>query len=297
MATPSLVNIEISHISGSLNGTMLLNFLLVLYLLCFLHALVKWYTNSWSVVNGDTRESTFWGIAGKGPQWTAIWRCYHVWGQSFHVIAISLILLAAEFGLSVTQTVLQGLLAVNTGNLRIILLISASKVSSALLFVSLGATWITTFLIGYKIHFSSFSNGPPSKRQFNRIVVLVVESSAAYSILLLFDGLSTVAPPKLVLNSLVIEASYFVDAALSIIVGVAPTVLVARLAIMSPSNAVQSTVVYIQSEFQRGGPSDRGCTIGGDVNGSIHTGDAARTPVIEVKRESSIDVTLGGFQV
>lgn len=86
-----------------------------------------------------------------------------------------------------------------------------NNISSALVFVSLGATVITTILIGYRIHISSRSNGQPSKRMFNHIVVLVVESSAVYSLLLLAYAIVTEDPASAMLGSSGADASFYIQ--------------------------------------------------------------------------------------
>lgn len=195
-----------------------------------------------------------------------------------------------------------------------------NNISSALIFVSLGTTVLTTFLIGYKIHSTSRLNGPSSKKFFNRVVVLVVESAAAYSLVLFLNAIIAVVPSFLTLGSPLYEAEYYVDAVLIVVAvcsfyyssddpfsltydqGMAPTILVARIALTNPNNTVTSVPITdisgLQFNSEQSNDSGRSTNaIEGDVNASIQTNDAEPALVIEVKNQSSTDVMFSENQV
>ncbi|PPQ81329.1 hypothetical protein CVT25_015085 [Psilocybe cyanescens] len=177
---------EESNISSNLNSSMLFNFLMVskksanmnrriilsaisvLYLLCFFNFIFQWYILDWSVViNGDTRKSVFIATV-EGPHWAfvltvflvyslfivsdglLIWMCFNTWGQSFRIILVPLILVVVEFSTTV----------------------------------------ITSLLIGYKIHSTYRFHDRHFKRLFNHVVTVFIESSGAFSLMLVINAIS-----------------------------------------------------------------------------------------------------------
>ncbi|PPQ87547.1 hypothetical protein CVT25_008472 [Psilocybe cyanescens] len=310
MSSPDIpipLNVQENQISGNLNSSMLLNFLM------------GWYFLDWVVViNGDTRESIFSGGLGESPQWIwvlsdflvtssfvvadglLIWRCYHVWGQSFRAILAPLILLVVEFGLFLATIVLKAKL----GEINIpVHAILFNNIRSALIFVSLGTTAITTFLIVYRIYSASRLNALPSKRLFNRIVVMIIESAAAYTLLLAFETITVIVPSFNNVGSTWSEVSYYVQAVLSVVAnqGMAPTILVARIATNDNHTIASSTITHISGlqfgPHQGSGSGRSGNTTGGDINASVHADNADPSPMIEVKMESNADAPFGDNQV
>lgn len=93
-----------------------------------------------------------------------------------------------------------------------------NRAESALTFISLGSTVVSTFLIGYRIHFSPSSNLNVSssslQRVFNHIWILIVESAAIYSLVLLLDAISIVVPSFGELGSPWAEAEYYIESVL-----------------------------------------------------------------------------------
>ncbi|PPQ93632.1 hypothetical protein CVT25_000818 [Psilocybe cyanescens] len=304
---------------ANLNRLIVLSTISVLYLICFLYFIVQWYFLDWVVVvNGDTRESIFLSTVGDGLEWTwilndflqismfiisdglLIWRCYHVWGQSFWAILAPLILLVAEFGLFVATTAFNAQFGWITSDANATLF---NNISSALIFVSLGTTVIVTFIIGYRVHSTSRIHHLSSRRLYNHIVIIIIESAAAYSLVLLFEATLGVVPSSVVFGSPWSDAVYYVEVILTVVSGMAPTVLVARIALTdSNSTDASGARTQISGNLQFGsqqgsGSSHSGDTTGGDVDASVHADEAELTPVIEVKREFSADATSGDNQV
>ncbi|PPQ90612.1 hypothetical protein CVT25_006682 [Psilocybe cyanescens] len=299
------------------NRRIVISTISVLYLLCFFDFIVQWYYLTWTIViNGDTRESIFLGTVD-GPQWTSvlsaflensllivsdgllIWRCYHVWGQSSWATSVPLILLVAEFGLFVVTTVLSAKLGLITSDANIILF---NNISSALTFVSLGTTLITTFLIGYRMHSAFQIHGLPSRRVFNRIMTIIIESGAADLLVLLLKAIIIVVPSFNMLKSPLSEADYYTESIIIVVSGLAPTVLVTRISLTDTTNTVVPATITHVSGLQFGSQqgSGSGCSgniTGRDVSASADTDDAEQTPKIELKRESSTDASSGDNQV
>ncbi|PPQ90918.1 hypothetical protein CVT25_007845 [Psilocybe cyanescens] len=298
------------------NRRVVLSAISVLYLLCFLNFIVEWYYLDWTTVTtGDTRQSIFLETVD-GIQWIwilnlflenflfiisdglLIWRCYHIWGQSFRAILAPLILLVVECSLIVATMVLNVKFGHTGSGANAILF---NNISSALVFVSLGTTVVTTFIIGYRIHSTSQIHHPSSRRLFNHIVTVIVESAAAYSLVLLLEAIIIVVPSIDVLGSPLGEAEFYVEAILTAVSGMAPTILVAIIATNNNHRATSSTITHISGlQFgsqQRSGNDRSGTTPGGDVNPSVQVDNVEPTAMSEVKRESSADASSGDNQV
>ncbi|PPQ88043.1 hypothetical protein CVT25_000870 [Psilocybe cyanescens] len=310
--------IYLSKKPANLNRRIVLSAISVLYFLCFLEFIIDWYYINWTIVtNGNTRESIFWGTVGYGLEWIwvlndflqnslliisdglLIWRCYHVWGQSFWAILVPLILFAAELGLNVVATVLDIKFCLITSDANTSLY---NNTTSALTFVSLGTTVTATFIIGYRIHSVSQRRDPSSRRLFNHIATIIIESAAAYSIVLLLDAIIYGVPSLIVLGSPLSQAECYVGAILTVVSGMAPTILVARIATNDNNSVASATLTHISGDLefgsQQGSGSGRsGTATGGDVNSFVQVDDAEPTPVIEVKKASHADGMFGDKQV
>ncbi|PPQ83556.1 LOW QUALITY PROTEIN: hypothetical protein CVT25_006792 [Psilocybe cyanescens] len=315
----------ISKKPANLNHCIVLSAISVLYILCFLDFIVEWYYLDWEVViTGDTRESIFLATVGNGLEWAfvlsgflenflliisdgllvvliniLVWRCYHVWGESFLAISAPLILLVAEFGLFVVTMVLDVKFGPLTSDANANL---GDNIISALTLVSLGTTMITTFIIGYRIHSVSQMHGSPSRKLFNHIVTMIIESAAVYSLVLLLESIMIFVPSTDVPGSLLSEAQYYLETILTVISnqGMAPTILVARIATNNNPTVVSSTITHIsglQFGSQQGsGSSGSGNITRENVNTSVHTDNVDPAPVIKVMRESSAHGIFGEKQ-
>ncbi|KAH9480014.1 hypothetical protein JR316_0006611 [Psilocybe cubensis] len=223
-----------------------------LYILAVLDFVLEWYfLNVTLMVHGDTREDIFRATLMDVPLWLAIifeciqdfmlvisdglliWRCYHVWGRSLKVIALPSLLWLAEIGLSITNTVLDGL----TTNFALQI-----DIPICLIFTSLATTIACTVLIGFRIY-TGVDHSWRSKTVYSRVLVTIVESSAVYAVVLLFLALTLVVPPLYTLPLYAI--GYYVQSTLIVVSGMAPTVMVARLSITNSKAASSATVTHI----------------------------------------------------
>ncbi|PPQ87709.1 hypothetical protein CVT25_011502 [Psilocybe cyanescens] len=91
------------------------------------------------------------------------------------------------------------------------------------------------------------------------------------------------------------------EAIVTVAAGMAPTILVARMATNHNHTVSSCTITHIsglQFGSQQGsGSVHSGNTTGGDINASVHVYDADPRPKIEVKMESSADAPFGDNQV
>ncbi|PPQ91515.1 hypothetical protein CVT25_008902 [Psilocybe cyanescens] len=302
-----------------MNQRIILSAISALYLFCFSLLIVQWYLLSLSVViDGDTREDMFYSILGGGPQWIStlnqtlfycpiilsdgllIWRCYHVWGQSYRVVTVPLIFFVGEVGLFLSTTIFAILHSQQSATEAITDVFNV--IAGVSMLTSLCTTVITTFLIWYRIHSAFRSKSSPlSKKLFSHIVVLVIESAAVYSLILFLNAITTVVPSFTLIGSLAEEVNYYMQILLIISAGMSPTILVARVALTAPNDTVVSNVTRItgsklELEFQKS--SYYANSIGGDFSASIYSSYPLPTPVTDVK-VSGADVTLtsGDYQV
>ncbi|PPQ80388.1 hypothetical protein CVT25_001705 [Psilocybe cyanescens] len=278
--------IYLSRKPANTNHRIVLSAISVLYFLSFLNFVNEWYYLDWTfAINGATRESIFIATGGDGSKWS--WVFSNLLIYSLFIISDGLLV-----GLFIASTIFSVIVGPLSSTENAIL---SNNVSSALSFILLGTTVATTCLIGYKIHSASRSNDLPSKRLFNRVVVLVVESAAVYSLVLLLNAIIAIVPSFNWFGSPLGEVQYYLGVLLTVVSGMAPTILVARIALTNPNNTVASAPMTHISGLQFGSHHGSVSSRSGDVFTSSEIDDALPSPVVEVKRESN-DMS-GGNQV
>uniref|UniRef100_A0A8H8CJJ2 Uncharacterized protein n=1 Tax=Psilocybe cubensis TaxID=181762 RepID=A0A8H8CJJ2_PSICU len=220
---------------------------------------LQWYSIFWGIVpTGDTREDIFWGVqdAPEGvflpngflfkfmvvvSDCLLIWRCYHVWGKSFWAISVSAAFLIIEFALCVLATVSEG------GDN--VLCDFYTYFVGALNLTSLATTITATSMIAFKIHSASRMKGSPSRTLFNHVVIVMVESAAPYSIFLLLEALASFIPTFNNLGTPANDFYGYLDTVMTFVAGMAPTVLVARVALKSSENLSAQRISNQQRNF------------------------------------------------
>ncbi|PPQ80023.1 hypothetical protein CVT25_001418 [Psilocybe cyanescens] len=209
----------------------------LLYILCMVQLVLQWYyINLIMITSGDTRESIFFAILGRGSTSVyavfqvsfclmfivsdalLIWRCYHVWG-----VSLALTIVSTLPDQNATP-------------------ISFKNLTCIQAFASFGTTALCTVLIGYKIHTVSrpiLSNGrkQPNTR-LSHVVKVIIESAAVYSLTILAYAIQAALPitlENLLESPLLVEGFYF-ETIIVAIAGMAPTVITARIALTSKTN-------------------------------------------------------------
>ncbi|KAH9476473.1 hypothetical protein JR316_0010385 [Psilocybe cubensis] len=269
----STIYVYMSRAASNTRRCIVLTTISVLYLLALCNLILNWYFLDQSLVkDGDTRDTTFASMLST-PLWfnamfaflqnmsivisdgLLIWRCYYVWGRCIKVTSILCLLLVTEFILSVTDTVFYGLSSTYSSISNAAL---SENILIALTFISMGTTVSTTTLIGYKIHTTSFpSTSPlpfksarkPIYTRYARIVSTIAESSAVYSLVVVLYAVTVVVPAFYSITSVFTEVSYYIQAVLLIIPGLATTIMVLRLALNSTSSADASDTITHISEI------------------------------------------------
>ncbi|KAH9478995.1 hypothetical protein JR316_0009459 [Psilocybe cubensis] len=113
---------------------------------------------------------------------------------------------------------------------------------SASTFTSLFTTVTATFLIAYRIYPVSRTSGR-SRTRYMHIITTIVESSMVYSLCLLLQTLAGTIPAFSDFESIWSEVTEYIGLTLNITSGLAPTVMVLRLALVDTSDTVESSTV------------------------------------------------------
>ncbi|KAH9477253.1 hypothetical protein JR316_0011172 [Psilocybe cubensis] len=218
----------------------------VLYVFSFFNLVVQWIGIDHNIItSGETQNSIF-QASLTIPQWTRVglglisnisivvadmllvWRCYGMWGNSWKVITVVVALLVIESALSITDLVFLWMTPeINTaqGQARI------NYIAGATLLSSLCTTLYATILIGYKIY-SSTRDISRSRNRYMRILTIVIETSAIYSIILIVVALCSVVPQLSDVTSPLIALETYATVAENVL-GIVPTAMVLRLVLAS----------------------------------------------------------------
>ncbi|KAH9478963.1 hypothetical protein JR316_0009426 [Psilocybe cubensis] len=259
--------VYLSKRSSSTGRWIVLTCISALYVFSVVNFILHWtFLSRVFIAHGDTKTSIF--LASLvNPAWFDItdelcqglplvisdalltWRCYHAWGQSVKIAAVLSLLCIAELALGIAYVVFQSTSAsARAPHVGV-------NIETALAFISLLATSSATFLIGYRIRIVSDTLGGPVRqgrssrairaKAYTRIVVTIVESSAVYAVALFMFALTTVVPVFRDAESPMSQAGLYIDAVLLIVAGLAPTVMVLRLALASANsnNAASSNTL------------------------------------------------------
>ncbi|PPQ85710.1 hypothetical protein CVT25_002478 [Psilocybe cyanescens] len=240
----------------------------ILYLLCLAQLAIQWYALQWEfIVNGETRQDIYLSIL-ENPEALVlasfvtsysviivadgllIWRCFHVWNRSLRVIAFPLFLFIAETGMIFAAIIINGI------NGSLILTQRAAMIMNNLLaagfFVSFGTSLMATLLIAYRI-WTVYQADGKSLRRFKNILDIIIQSAAINSIALLLTAITLVIPDSgNIFNAPLFALGNYAKAFFVAISGLAPTIMVARIAFGEPDNTYVPTAPRI-SGLQFGG--------------------------------------------
>ncbi|KAH9476436.1 hypothetical protein JR316_0012011 [Psilocybe cubensis] len=200
------------------------------------------------------------------------------------MIILPLILLLAETGLVITATVLSSLGTHLTSWADATL---TNNIITSLTFISLATTVSATSLIAYRIVIVSNNHETHAHKAYSRIVSTIVESSAIYALTLLLLALTEVIPVFYTLESPLIQAEYYTQTLVIFSSGMAPTVMVARLALSSTRDIKSSgTITHITGfNFE----SQRDSCLSAHQEGTNGAGSRDQAQVREINQESICD--------
>ncbi|KAF8879998.1 hypothetical protein CPB84DRAFT_1851978 [Gymnopilus junonius] len=217
----------------------------LLYAVYVLQIAIEWFLIRRSLVDdGETRTSAFLA-ALSSPGWNTLLNdiCSLFLSASqtdmavlqrleslLRAIALSSLLLLSEISLYLALIIIACVQKLNPDA-------SAARtlnhLLSAALFMTLASTLLTTLLIAYRIYSVSRQNGLKSRRSFKNVMELIIQSAAAYALVSLLYAIEIVIPITNTNLVKIFPLESYTDVIFSFTAGVAPTVMVARVALSS----------------------------------------------------------------
>ncbi|KAF4610139.1 hypothetical protein D9613_010219 [Agrocybe pediades] len=241
-----------------------------LYILTAVNILVDWlYTNILLVAQGGTRVEIFLESTNENvplgerilgdltfffvflfADGLLVWRCFHACGRSLRKSILPISLFLVETALAFTTAVYSCLVDAKPSfetnqNIDIF-----NHLSAATLVVVVVTSLVSTAVICLQI-WRHTRLGSRSKRHYKTIINALIESSALYTVTVLFSAvvnfINTSDPQS---SFSLVLVSYFVAAATMTLSGLAPTLMIARLAISSnPEDAEDSESARLPSDL------------------------------------------------
>ncbi|PPR06327.1 hypothetical protein CVT26_004658, partial [Gymnopilus dilepis] len=172
-------------------------------------AILSWYRDQSAVVNhSETRDALFAALYGRS-QWPVlvedivtflmaavadcilIWRCYHVFGHSFRATLIPGFLLFCEIVVDLIILSVWGVDHLDPSESQDTVL---NQLIAAQAFLTFATTVASTTLIAYRIFTTTREIPGSSKRLLVRILEILVQSAATYSLVAIANAISAVVP-------------------------------------------------------------------------------------------------------
>ncbi|KJA17196.1 hypothetical protein HYPSUDRAFT_206367 [Hypholoma sublateritium FD-334 SS-4] len=179
-----------------------------------------------------------------------IWRCYKVWGNSLRAIYLALVLLLAETALYLSIVIIP---CASNLDPAVPTRITLNKLTGAALFMTFGVTLLTTVLIAYPIYsFARRDSRNRTKRAFKDIAEVLVQSSAAYSLTALLSGVVAIVPQNDSNETVWFAVQNYSGSLLFVIAGMAPTIMVARVAMQELPQVVDTRTAHLSDLEFRG---------------------------------------------
>ncbi|KAF8886672.1 hypothetical protein CPB84DRAFT_1537540 [Gymnopilus junonius] len=162
-------------------------------------------------------------VAGAIANGLLIWRCYQIWNGSFRAIMLPIFFVVCAIALYMAMIVITFVTQSYSSSTRGSHMLDI--LTGVLLFMDLAITLSTTVLISYRINsFAKRNPFPESRSRFKRIVEILVQSAAAYSIVIIVYAITTIIPID-TLESINAARSYISIFYFST-AGIAPTIMV-----------------------------------------------------------------------
>ncbi|KAH9480001.1 hypothetical protein JR316_0006598 [Psilocybe cubensis] len=191
-----------------------------------------------------------------------------------------------EFGLGIADVILEAQIPsyFMSGSSNL-----ARDVKTTLSFVLVATTVSLTFLIGYRIHSVSRTIGNLASR-YTHIVTIIMESSAVYSLVLFLYALTFLpAFDSDNLESPLSQGRFYISASLTLASGLAPTVMVLRLALSTTDNSATNVITHMSSINFETSPRDQN-QLGtafrfrdDNISSSqVESDEAEKTPVVNI---------------
>ncbi|KAF9552528.1 hypothetical protein CPC08DRAFT_714555 [Agrocybe pediades] len=162
-----------------------------------------------------------------------VWRCFHACGRSIRRSLLPMVLLIVETALIVSALAYNGLISTNPNFDTTQASGIANRLNAAVLISVATTSLVSTAVICLRIR-PHTSHSSPSKKHYQTIINILIESSALYTIIALFMAILSFANTGSVDSSLtVILITEYVGAISQIVSGLAPTLMIAALVVSS----------------------------------------------------------------
>ncbi|KAF4611882.1 hypothetical protein D9613_003572 [Agrocybe pediades] len=177
-----------------------------------------------------------------------IWRAYQACGRAIISICLPLFFFVLEIGLGIGDVAIDVALEVNPHHNRALRIRQFEIIDGSLSGAVAATSLLSTYTIARRIH-TALSNSPKrSRKAYWHIVEIVVQSSVIYSIAVLvnavFDFVNSTVKD---FSDVQIIAGDYVTNITTIVTGLAPTLMVARLALWS--DTVSTELGTDETEF------------------------------------------------
>ncbi|KAF8876884.1 hypothetical protein CPB84DRAFT_1752311 [Gymnopilus junonius] len=229
----------------------------VSYLVCLIQVACQWYFDKRDILNIEVLQGTLVSALHNSPRWLTllnqicyfiaaaladgllIWRCFNVWSSSIRVILLPSFFLLCEIASAANLDPSP----------------SQSETLNALvgttLLMTVATTLVTTSLIAYRMHFFAKENVFDDTRSLLKYIVeVMVQSATVYSLATI--PFATVSIIHTETHAPVLVARYYTAAFYLFTAGIAPTIMVARVALISEVSQVKVAMSSVSSmEFCR----------------------------------------------
>ncbi|KDR69428.1 hypothetical protein GALMADRAFT_145473 [Galerina marginata CBS 339.88] len=175
-----------------------------------------------------------------------IWRCFYVWNRSIRVIALPVLLLVAEVGISIASVMIR-FINFDPASSSAARLFGLMQI--ALFSVSFTGSMAATILIAFRIHSMSNQENTHGGR-FKHVIEIVVQSAVIYSLALLLQIAYSVQPVYAHETVYFAYCSYASTLAF-VLAGLVPTIMVARVYASPGDNTHLSSLQHVSRiQFQ-----------------------------------------------
>ncbi|KAF9554103.1 hypothetical protein CPC08DRAFT_821899 [Agrocybe pediades] len=195
-----------------------------------------------------------------------VWRCFHACGRSFQKSLLPIVLLIVEASLVVSSLAYNSLISTNptfaTSKANGI----ANRLNAALLTSVAATSLVSTAVICLRIR-PHTSPGSPSRKHYQTIINILIESSAFYTIIAIIMAILSFANTGNVDSAFtVIIVSEYMDALSQIISGLAPTLMIAALVVSSSHNSgTEVSSAHIPSDLISSASGVKAENVGSDL--------------------------------
>ncbi|KAF4618078.1 hypothetical protein D9613_012632 [Agrocybe pediades] len=240
-----------------------------LYFLTAVNTAMNWlYTNILFITNGGTRVDLFMESALQGvplgqeiigdltifaayvfADGLLVWRCFHSCGRSFYRSSLPIALLVVETVLAITATAYTCLLTAKPNFETDQTDLISSRLNAATYVVVAATSVVSTGVICRQI-WGRASPRSRSWKHYRTIINILLESSAMYTVAVLYSAISDfISTGDLQSSYTIILLSNFLDGITQIVSGLAPTLMIVRLCVSSGKEDAEDSSAHLPPDL------------------------------------------------